>query len=141
MRNILTLAAVTMALPLLLTGTPAAANCSSKQTSGIFGTKFDKRSYQDCDNDSTKDLNGRVGQSAALGASMDSRIANPDERINLDLNWTTNEFGGAGAAGGAVFVGIPEIDPNLYVGFRGAHSFEGGGDLFGVGVTYAFSPF
>ena len=93
------------------------------------------------DTDTTKNLNGRVGDAAVLGSTLDSRVANPGERINFDLNWSTNEVGGAGAAGGAVFFHIPEVDENLYVGLRGGHSFQGAGSIVGVGVSYAFSPF
>ena len=95
----------------------------------------------DTDTDSTKNLNGRVGQAAALGAALDSRIANPGERINLDLNWMTNDIGGAGAVGGSAFFHVPELDDNLYVGLRGGFGFEGQGALVGVGASWAFSPF
>lgn len=94
----------------------------------------------DTDTNTSKNLNGRVGQGAALASVTDSRISTPGERINLDLNWTTNDIGGPGAAGGSVFVNIPEVDDNLYVGIRGGHSFEGAGTMVGVGVSYAFDP-
>lgn len=95
----------------------------------------------DTDTDSTKNLNGRVGQAAVLGSVLDSRISTPGERINLDLNWSTNDFGGPGAAGGAVMFNLPEVHDNLYVGLRGGHSFEGAGTIVGVGASFAFSPF
>lgn len=95
----------------------------------------------DTDTDSTKNLNGRTGQAAALGAALDSRIANPGERINLDLNRMTNDIGGAGAVGGSAFFHVPELDDNLYVGLRGGFGFEGQGTLVGVGASWAFSPF
>ena len=126
----------------------AGTSCSVKETSGPWGSHpaSDKgrnrdHYYEDCDTDMTKNLNGRVGQAAALGAALDSRIANPGERINLDLNWMTNDIGGAGAVGGSAFFNIPELDEYLYVGVRGGFGFEGQGALVGLGVSYAFSPF
>lgn len=130
----------------------ADVSCSSKPTSlhngkgdslDLGGTNEDGYDYglmaEDCSG--TKDLNGRTGQAAALGAALDSRIANPGERINLDLNWMTNDIGGAGAVGGSAFFHVPELDDNLYVGLRGGFGFEGQGALVGVGASWAFSPF
>lgn len=137
----------------------AGVNCTSKTTEvngkfggSAFGAPADTRSLGIGDDDNfarlqaedcsgTKDLNGRVGQAAALGAALDSRIANPGERINLDLNWMTNDIGGAGAVGGSAFFNIPELDEHLYIGVRGGFGFEGQGALVGLGVSYAFSPF
>jgi hypothetical protein len=128
----------------------AGVSCSDKPTkfnigdksnleSGTFLGKPWSRTAEDCSG--TKNLNGRTGQAAALGAALDSRIANPGERINLDLNWMTNDIGGAGAVGGSAFFHVPELDDNLYIGLRGGFGFEGQGALVGVGASWAFSPF
>lgn len=123
---------------------PNAANASCEIKDAIFkpsgeASKFYE--HEDCDTNTTKDLNGRTNQAAALAAALDSRIAVPGERLNLDLNWAANEFGTGGAVGGSAFFHVPELAPNLYLGAGGAYSTDGGGSLFSVGVSYAFSPF
>jgi len=90
MRNILTLAAVTMALPLLLTGTPAAASCSDKDVNidGSFGGESFSTparldfgegdniglSAEDCDTntDNSEEARRDGRRAASIAASMDS---------------------------------------------------------------------
>ena len=93
------------------------------------------------DTDTTKNLNGRVGQAAALASVSFAEVSTPGERLNLTMQWSTNDLGGPGAAGGGVLVNLREVDDNLYVGFQGGHSFEGGGSIVGIGVRWAVSPF
>ena len=132
-------------IPIFAIALMALAGTAPAYAGGDFFKKVCTKTAIACDGDvvdtdSTKNLNGRVGQSAALASVTDSRISTPGERVNLDLNWTTNDIGGPGAAGGSAFVNIPEVDDNLYVGIRGGHSFEGAGTMVGVGVSYAFDP-
>ena len=122
---------------------PATANaaCESKKTGSKF---FHSHTYEDCDTDTdtntTKDLNGRVGEAASLAAAADTRIGKTGERLNLDLNAVTHDFGGS-SVGGGMFVHVPEVADGLYIGARGAYNTAGGGGLVGVGVSYSFSPF
>ena len=120
---------------------PAIAEEYEKPAFDDVCDKFFKDCPEDTDTNTTKDLNGQAGQAAALAAALDSRIAVPGERLNLDLNWAANEFGTGGAVGGNDFFHVPELAENLYLGAGGAYSTEGSGALFSVGVSYAFSPF
>ena len=99
--------------------------------------------FKDCPEDTqgqTKNLNGRTGEAASLAAAADTRIGKTGERLNLDLNAVTHDFGGS-SVGGGMFVHVPELADGLYFGARGAYNTAGGGGLVGVGVTYSFSPF
>ena len=117
----------------------ANAACEIKKTSTNF---WHKHAYEDCDTDTdtTKNLNGRTGEAASLAAAADTRIGKTGERLNLDLNAVTHDFGGS-SVGGGMFVHVPELADGLYLGARGAYNTAGGGGLVGVGVTYSFSPF
>ena len=95
---------------------------------------------EDTDTNTTKNLNGRIGEAASLAAAADTRIGKTGERLNLDLNAVTHDFGGS-SVGGGVFVHVPELADGLYIGARGAYNTAGGGGLVGVGVSYSFSPF
>ena len=115
---------------------PAIADEYEKPDFGEVCDKF----LENCPNDGTKNLNGRTGEAASLAAAADTRISTPGERLNLDLNLTTHDFGGSSVGGGAFFH-VPELAENLYIGARGAYNTAGGGGLVGVGVSYSFSPF
>ena len=107
---------------------------------GVTGCEHTKDTDTDTNTDTTKELNGRVGEAASLAAAADTRIGKTGERLNLDLNAVTHDFGGS-SVGGGVFVHVPELADGLYIGARGAYNTAGGGGLVGVGVSYSFSPF
>ena len=106
-----------------------------------FLQKVCDKTVLSCDSDNeTKNLNGRTGEAASLAAAADTRIGKTGERLNLDLNAVTHDFGGS-SVGGGMFVHVPELADGLYLGARGVYNTQGGGGLVGVGVTYSFSPF